>query len=118
MGMLPSPGICRTCGSNQRACVDFGVTFDYEGAVLFCVQCLQQLRFIDELGFIDRSTVDGVIQANMDLMLKDTALDLLRKELRDGVVAVLDRYDTAVTDSIRDLLPVPADTPVESAKLF
>jgi hypothetical protein len=76
------------------------------------------LKFIDELGFIDRRTVENVIQANRDLMMKQTALDLLKKELHDGVVAVLDSYDRAVDDSIRDLLPVSVDAIEESKKLF
>jgi len=118
VGMLPNPGICRICGSNERACVDFGLTFDYEGAVLICVSCIQQLKYIDELGFIDRSTVNGVIQSNRDLMLKMTAIDILKKELRDGVVAVLDSYDLALVDNVGDLLPIPVDPSESPEKLF
>jgi len=118
VGMLPNPGICRICGSNERACVDFGLTFDYEGAVLICVSCIQQLKYIDELGFIDRSTVNGVIQSNRDLMLKMTAIDILKKELRDGVVAVLDSYDLALIDNVGDLLPIPVDPSESPEKLF
>jgi len=118
VGMLPKPGICRICGSNERACVDFGLTFDYEGAVLICVSCIQQLKYIDELGFIDRSTVNGVIQSNRDLMLKMTAIDILKKELRDGVVAVLDSYDLALVDNVGDLLPIPVDPSESPEKLF
>lgn len=118
VGFLPNPGICRICGSNQRACVDFGLTFDFEGAVLICVSCFQQVKYIDELGFIDRKTVESVIEANRQLMLKQTALDLLKKELYDGVVAVLDSYVAAVDDSIRDLLPISVDSLESSEKLF
>lgn len=115
---LPNPGTCRTCGSNQRDCVDFGITIDFEGAILICVSCIQQLKYIEELDLIDRKTVDNVIEANRKLMVQQAALDLLKKELRDGVVAVLDRYDLSVTDSISDLLPVPASGTKEPERLF
>jgi hypothetical protein len=79
---------------------------------------MQQVKHIDELGFIDRKTVESVIEANRQLMLKQTALDLLKKELYDGVVAVLDSYVAAVDNHIRDILPISVDSLESSEKLF
>lgn len=34
------PGKCAVCGTVERPVVDFGMTLDYYGAVLLCVECL------------------------------------------------------------------------------
>ena len=34
------PGKCAVCGTVERAVVDFGMTLDYYGAVLLCVECI------------------------------------------------------------------------------
>lgn len=34
------PGKCAVCGTVERAVVDFGMTLDYYGAVLLCVECV------------------------------------------------------------------------------
>lgn len=34
------PGKCAVCGTVERPVVDFGMTLDYYGAVLLCVECV------------------------------------------------------------------------------
>jgi hypothetical protein len=112
--MLPFPGKCWTCGSNERDCVDFKFNTEYDGAVLVCVLCIKELAKVEELGLITRDSVEHVVDANAVLMLQLAQAEMAKKELRNGVVAVLDSYDDSIANLARDYIPVPeSDGPVQ-----
>jgi len=49
-GSAPYPNKCAVCGSVERDLIDFGLTFDFEGAVMFCTDCCAELA--SKIGWI------------------------------------------------------------------
>jgi hypothetical protein len=99
VGMLPNPGTCCVCGSNQRGCVDFGITVEYFGAVLICEECILDISNVEQLGLITRSEVAQMMEQNELLLAREERVQRERYQLRDAVVAVVDSFNRAVDDS-------------------
>jgi hypothetical protein len=97
--MLPNPGTCCVCGSNQRGCVDFGITVEYFGAVLICEECILDISNVEQLGLITRSEVAQMMEQNELLLAREERVQRERYQLRDAVVAVVDSFNRAVDDS-------------------
>jgi len=118
-GLLPYPGVCRFCGSNKRDCVDFGINTEYDGATLICVDCFKgEIVKVESLGLMTTDQAEQLRIDNAELILKITATEMLKKEMRDGVVAVLDSYESDIADTARDLVSVPASDEGPTGKLF
>jgi regulator of replication initiation timing len=129
----PLPSKCRVClrdSNGQVEFVDFQLSFDYEGAVNICIDCMRNIAQV--LGFIDQSEgdslkaqVQSLVEINRELAENNdrlnTSLDLLlslRPSLADRRV---DANATAEHDSGTDAeqltIPFEGDTDsTESSK--
>ena len=54
---LVSPGKCAVCGSATKPVVDFGMTIQFYGAVLMCVECLSEASA--RIGMVPRSELEA-----------------------------------------------------------
>lgn len=95
---LPMPGTCCICGSNQRGCIDFGITVEYFGAVLICVECIQDITNVEELALVSEAAVFDwkmrVGSANHQIAILKAA----SKEIKDDLVAMGNRIDDLVVN--------------------
>lgn len=65
--MLPTPGYCLVCGADKIDCVDSGISKQFYGALLICINCFRDgaLRIL-ELDLFDRT-----LHANMIAELEE-----------------------------------------------
>ena len=94
-----------------------GFNAEFYGAVLICEECIKEIAHVDEIGLMLRSEAGGLLEENLRLTARDMEMENVRRELRDDLVAVADRLDRRVVDS----LPSPVvDTkkPAESTKVL
>ena len=120
-GLLPLPGHCVVCGSNQRDCVDIGFTAEYFGAVLICTDCIKPLAQIPELGFRLQSDVEYILAANELLSKRDAAMTRIREDLRRALVAVADSVDERIIAADVDTVfgtEVSRPEPVDFSEVF
>lgn len=118
-GLLPFPGTCRYCGSNQRDCVDFGINTEYDGATLICTLCfMAEIVKVEQLQLVPFERIQQLSEANADLMLQMAATDMLKEKLRGDVLDLLDNYSSAVSGTSADHHSVPESVDADSARLF
>jgi len=115
VGLLPLPGTCATCGSNQRGCVDFGITVEYFGALLICESCIVDITNVDELGLMTKKEAASIIEQNDLLVLRDREMVQAREELRNALVAAANSLDGRVgnvsVSSVLDTTSTDQDLP-------
>ena len=117
--LLPNPGTCRYCGSNQRDCVDFGVTMEYEGALLICTQCfLGEVTKVDELQLVSRKEVAEMYDSREKMQFQLTAIALMKEALRSDLVAVLDSHSNSINELVSGFVSVPPSDSIITEKLF
>jgi hypothetical protein len=96
VGLLPMPGTCATCGSNQRGCVDFGITVEYFGALLICESCIIDITNVEQLGLMTRKEAAAIVEQNDLFVLRDREMVSAREDLRNALVAAADSLDGRV----------------------
>lgn len=87
-GMAASPGTCAICGFDRRDFIDFGITAEYYGAILVCVECIADLSNVEQLDFVRRSDYNMVAALNNSLTNTIKEYEGLRQGLEDGLVRV------------------------------
>jgi hypothetical protein len=97
----PFPSKCICCGAVDRDVVDFGVTYDFEGAVLLCVSCMAEGAL--KIGFVSGVTYHEALNL-ADRVTKnlDRAVALIKEfqgDLNDTVSDLVVRVDDALTSS-------------------
>lgn len=97
VGLLPTPGTCCKCGSNLRPAIDFGITVEYFGAVLICVECIMDIVNVEELDLMHRSEASILMAENERLIRREDEMQLVRRDLRNALVAVADSIDSRVS---------------------
>jgi hypothetical protein len=102
VGLLPNPGTCSICGSNQRDCLDWGITVEYFGAILICVECVRDLVNVPELGLMHESEVSAMMEDNLRLTARDREMESVRRDLRAALAAVADGFDHRIIKSVPD----------------
>jgi len=89
---LPFPGTCAICGTDQRDMIDFGITKEYDGAFLMCLECGREMANVDELDLIRREEVVTLMEEN-DIMKRQMAMAVdAMEDMQRGLVASVDTY--------------------------
>lgn len=93
----PFPSKCICCGAVDRDVVDFGVTYDFEGAVLLCVSCMAEGAL--KIGFVSGVTYHEALNL----------ADKVTKNL-DRAVALIKEFQGDLNDTVSDLVVRIDDT--------
>ena len=117
-GLLPNPGTCSVCGSNQRDCLDWGITVEYFGAVLICVECCHDLTTVPELNFVSGQAVGEMLAENLRLTAREKEMESAIRELRASLVAVADGFHHRIVNSVPDTVAVAPRTEKVARNLF
>lgn len=123
-GVVPIPGTCCICGFDRRDFVDWGLNIEYYGAVLICVECINNLGQLEELDFATRQELNDARATIRNLMQTIREYERMRRKLEDGLVRVasdfgLDFDNVGSVDSIklaREEEPVRLDPVIVSSK--
>lgn len=107
-GQAAAPGTCRVCGSEKRDLIDTGLWFEYEGAVLFCTDCIMEIVNVDELKIMRQADAVNLMVENERLMKRDKAMKQVRKDLRSALVAVADNIEHRISYSTTKSIVVGA----------
>jgi hypothetical protein len=95
VGMLMHPAACAVCGNGtcEQGYVDFGLAYDYEGSVYFCVLCAREIGEV--VGQVTPEEV-SLIQTIADSVAVEN--ELLKAEL-DRVKPIADSVMRAFNNS-------------------
>jgi hypothetical protein len=118
VGLLPNPGTCSICGSNQRDCLDWGITVEYFGAVLVCVECCRDLTTVPELNFVSGQAVGEMLAENLRLTAREKEMESAIRELHASLAAVADGFSHRVLNSVPDTVAVAPRTEKVARNLF
>lgn len=109
-GQAASPGTCAICGFDRRDFIDFGITAEYYGAILVCVECIGELSNVEQLDFVRRSDYDAVTALNNSLTGTIREYEGLRQGLEDGLVRVSRDFTLAFDNvGVHSVAPVSGE---------
>ena len=78
---MSSPGKCSVCGAVDRPVVDFGVTIQYYGAVVFCFVCMTEAaRVIDMVPRSELTTAEEGLTQSFNSVLDKKELVAISRE--------------------------------------
>lgn len=118
VGQAPIPGTCSVCGFDLRGMIDFGITVEYFGAVLVCVECIKELANCEEAGLMLVSDADSLRKENTFLAIRDMHINTARESLKDGLVAVVDSFNRTVDDLDSSNVSLIKEPEPDSESLF
>ena len=116
-GLLPIPGKCFKCGSDQRDCIDLGYDAEYYGAMLLCLACAHSLSDVPELGFVTADSVREMETELARLKRLEAKLGKAKVALNSGILSAIDSFDD-ILDSDDPLPVVVVETPEKSIPDF
>lgn len=91
----PHPGRCIICGFDRRDFVDIQRDAEYYGAILICVECIQELTNVEQLPWVQRADFETQQQINRSLRQTVLEYEALRRTLEDGLVDVASNFTRA-----------------------
>lgn len=131
------PGKCAVCGTVERAVVDFGMTLDYYGAVLLCVECVTSAyttvqlvvgdegsstpavpHFLDEVAINEyvRSANDSINRLSILLGLNGICLGKGNEEVFSEPELPIESIESTIDES--DGVSEESEPPIEQEPLF
>lgn len=131
------PGKCAVCGTVERAVVDFGMTLDYYGAVLLCVECVTSAyttvqlvvgdegsstpavpHFLDEVAINEyvRSASDSINRLSILLDLNGIPLSKGNEEVFSEPELPIESIESTIDES--DEVSEESEPPIEQEPLF
>jgi hypothetical protein len=97
VGMLMHPAACAVCGNGtcEQGYVDFGLAYDYEGSVYFCVLCAREIGEV--VGQVTPEEV-SLIQTIADSVAVEN--ELLKAEL-DHARPIVDLFNNSFAAAVQ-----------------
>jgi len=90
---VAAPGKCAICGAVNRPVVDFGMTVEFYGAVLFCVECMESAA----------RTIDMVPRRELSAAEESLAQSFATQLIERDLVAVSHDHYIAITTNLSHL---------------
>lgn len=92
-GMAAFPGTCLICGYDKRDMIDTKREVEYYGAILFCVECINDMGTVPQLNFVSRIELEeskALVNSLSELVQQ---YETLRRNLEDGLVRVASDFN-------------------------
>ena len=117
---LVSPGKCACCGAVDRPVVDFDMTIEFYGAVLFCVTCLTEAAtVIDMVPAIELIAAEESATLSFDSQLKQRDLRTITNEQYQSISMAISNLSDAIFSPVSDYFDLVAESKSETdAGLF
>lgn len=90
---VAAPGKCAICGAVNRPVVDFGMTIEFYGAVMFCIECMQSAA----------RAVDMVSRVEVEAAEKSLAQSFATQLIERDLVAISHEHYIAITTNLSHL---------------
>lgn len=109
------PGGTSETGIAARQFIDWGITLEYYGAVIFCENCIIEVASV--LGFVPPEKIDAALDKITELLAQNQELRLANDSLRTTVHTLSSPIGNVISaDSEPDTEPDISDTDTSSSE--